>query len=401
MFWEQRPDTQRNETKHIQKRLPNMVVLTALILVEPQYYKHKNHQNTIDNKHESTNHHHHHHHHQYQYRMNTATSSITTTTKRALDFATRTITRQRQVQQQQLLLVIIVVVFLIHSIVPHQQQHPSSLLYTTRGIGAAAAVAVAFHPPPPSFPSRNRRSTLLHNRYYYYSSSSSSFSSSRRSIPVSALSDPQEESNHDDITESVAAAASATTIASQGNMKSNEASSSANSTATAAVNSNNNNTVQRKTWNPFRLAVLRWKMTEPAMTSPLNYGNYKDDDASFHCAYCDHVLFPSNAKYNSGTGWPSFWRTAQTNAVAYHREWDGRLECRCAKCQSHLGHVFLDGPYPSSITNQELVQSIPSTDPKSSSSSKNECLPRFCVNGLALTYQKDQSSTLSSSTVSK
>ena len=113
------------------------------------------------------------------------------------------------------------------------------------------------------------------------------------------------------------------------------------------------------------------------------------------------MLFPSNAKYNSGTGWPSFWRTAQTNAVAYHREWDGRLECRCAKCQSHLGHVFLDGPYPSSITNQELVQSIPSTDPKSSSSSKNECLPRFCVNGLALTYQKDQSSTLSSSTVSK
>jgi peptide-methionine (R)-S-oxide reductase len=158
---------------------------------------------------------------------------------------------------------------------------------------------------------------------------------------------------------------------------------------------------KRLTWNPFRLAVLRWKMTEPAMTSHFNYGTYNNDpEATFHCAYCNHTLFPALAKYNSGTGWPSFWRTFDANAVSYHREWDGRLECVCANCHSHLGHVFMDGPYPSTIPNQyqELVQSIPSTDPKSKkATSTNQCLPRFCINGLALTYHKKQPSASSQS----
>jgi peptide-methionine (R)-S-oxide reductase len=139
--------------------------------------------------------------------------------------------------------------------------------------------------------------------------------------------------------------------------------------------------VKRKTWNPFRLAILRLGFTEPAMTSPLNYGKY---DGTFRCAYCNHTLFDSNAKFNSGTGWPSFWRTYDADAVALRREWDGRLECRCANCQSHLGHVFLDGPLPREV-DSAVLRTAPDTDPRSS------YLPRFCINDGALTYQPRRS----------
>ena len=169
-------------------------------------------------------------------------------------------------------------------------------------------------------------------------------------------------------------------------------------TLTTTTTNETSKNIQRKTWNPFRLAVLRLKMTEPAMTSPLNYGKYNNNDnATFRCAYCDHILFPAAAKYNSGTGWPSFWRTAHNDSVAYHREWDGRLECRCSNCQSHLGHVFMDGPYPSKMMSQfpEWVASIPTSDPKSSS--PNACLPRFCINGFALTYHPTKPSPTSTS----
>jgi peptide-methionine (R)-S-oxide reductase len=138
--------------------------------------------------------------------------------------------------------------------------------------------------------------------------------------------------------------------------------------------------VKRKTWNPLRLAILRLGLTEPAMTSSLNYGKY---DGIFCCAYCNHTLFDSNAKYNSGTGWPSFWRTQDASSVVLRREWDGRMESRCGKCQSHLGHVFLDGPLPGEVDAVDL-RTAPETDPRSSSSSY---LPRFCINGGALTYQ--------------
>lgn len=90
-----------------------------------------------------------------------------------------------------------------------------------------------------------------------------------------------------------------------------------------------------QTWNPLRLLVLRLGLTEPAMTSPLNYGKY---DGEFVCAYCGASLFDANAKYESG--WPSFWRTQHENAVSYKLEWDNRLECRCQRCSSHLGHVL-------------------------------------------------------------
>jgi peptide-methionine (R)-S-oxide reductase len=134
-----------------------------------------------------------------------------------------------------------------------------------------------------------------------------------------------------------------------------------------------------KTWNPIRLGVLRLGLTEPAMTSALNYGKF---DGKFTCAYCGHELFDSAAKYDSRSGWPSFWRTSNEDSVSYKPEMDGRLECRCKKCSSHLGHVFLDGPRPSSV-EQDLLATSPTSDPRGK---KSEYLPRFCVNGSALRY---------------
>lgn len=138
------------------------------------------------------------------------------------------------------------------------------------------------------------------------------------------------------------------------------------------------NNVRAQTWNPLRLGVLRLGLTEPAMTSPLNYGKYNGE---FKCAYCGLTLFDSEAKYDSGSGWPSFWRTATPDSVQYKRELDGRLECQCKRCSSHLGHVFLDGPRPATVP-EDLLSASPQTDPRSTN-----YLPRFCINGAALKYQ--------------
>ena len=137
---------------------------------------------------------------------------------------------------------------------------------------------------------------------------------------------------------------------------------------------------QPQTWNPLRLGVLRLGLTEPAMTSPLNYGKY---DGAFNCAYCGQTLFDSTAKFDSGSGWPSFWRTATADSVHYQRESDGRLECQCNTCRSHLGHVFLDGPRTSTFA-VEVLAAAPESDPRMRG---NMYLPRFCMNGAALTYK--------------
>jgi peptide-methionine (R)-S-oxide reductase len=140
-------------------------------------------------------------------------------------------------------------------------------------------------------------------------------------------------------------------------------------------------TVERKTWNPLRLAVLRLGLTEPMMTSPFNYGSTYQDGV-FQCAYCGHELFAGSAKYDSGSGWPSFWRTRQDGSISYKMEGDGRLECKCQNCNSHLGHVFLDGPKPSTV-DATLLRESPETDPRGRS---GLYLPRYCINGAALTY---------------
>jgi len=138
---------------------------------------------------------------------------------------------------------------------------------------------------------------------------------------------------------------------------------------------------QVQTWNPLRLAVLRLGLTEPMATSPLNYGKY---DGEFTCAYCGQTLFDSSAKYDSKSGWPSFWRTAEEGSVKYRPEFDGRLECQCSRCSSHLGHVFLDGPRPETVSD-DLLQSSPSSDPRGKSGTY---LPRFCINGAAMNFNK-------------
>ena len=92
--------------------------------------------------------------------------------------------------------------------------------------------------------------------------------------------------------------------------------------------------------------VLREKGTERPFT-----GKYvhppaqaaKNDDGTYVCMVCGQQLFTSDAQFDSGTGWPSFDK-AINGSVKYNKETDGRTEIICTKCNSHLGHVFDDGP---------------------------------------------------------
>ena len=149
------------------------------------------------------------------------------------------------------------------------------------------------------------------------------------------------------------------------------------------------------TWNPLSLAVLKLGFTEPAFTSPLNYNK---SPGTYLCANCRSPLFSSGAKYDSGSGWPSFWKTIAPNRVTLKREWDGRIECSCAECGGHLGHVFPDGPARGTLDAREL-QTVPETDPRigykvqaemgEGEESKYSKMPRFCINGVALRFEKE------------
>ena len=153
------------------------------------------------------------------------------------------------------------------------------------------------------------------------------------------------------------------------------------------LNNNDNNqeseNINRKTWNPLRLMVLKLGFTEPAWTSPWNY--QKPETGVFSCAYCGNPLFDADSKYDSGSGWPSFWRSTSEGSVGLKREWDGRLECTCGRCGAHLGHVFPDGPSPKSMPTNK-VGTIPSSDPDVT---RNR-LPRFCVNGASIRYDDSE-----------
>lgn len=105
----------------------------------------------------------------------------------------------------------------------------------------------------------------------------------------------------------------------------------------------NEEDVWRRKLTPEQYRVLREKGTERPFT-----GEYlhSDADGKFACAACGNKLFDSDTKFDSGTGWPSF-DQALPGAIAYHRDATHgmvRTEVTCAKCGSHLGHVFDDGP---------------------------------------------------------
>jgi peptide-methionine (R)-S-oxide reductase len=139
------------------------------------------------------------------------------------------------------------------------------------------------------------------------------------------------------------------------------------------------------TINPLRLAVLKLGLTELKWTSPLNY---EKRVGVYSCANCGTILFDSKGKYDSGSGWPSFWKTADSNRVAYKKEWDGRVECSCKQCKGHLGHAFPDGPRRIDVA-EDLLETVPDDD-LNTSDPKNVYtrLPRYCMNGASLKFQE-------------
>jgi peptide-methionine (R)-S-oxide reductase len=116
---------------------------------------------------------------------------------------------------------------------------------------------------------------------------------------------------------------------------------------------------------PEQYRVLREKGTERAFTGEY-YAN--KDAGTYRCAGCGAEVFGSGTKYESGTGWPSFYEPADPSAVETERDWSmlmPRTEVHCANCGGHLGHVFSDGPHPTGL--------------------------RYCINSCALDFAPDDS----------
>lgn len=102
----------------------------------------------------------------------------------------------------------------------------------------------------------------------------------------------------------------------------------------------------KKRLTPEEYKVLRKKGTEPPFT-----GKYYDhhEKGSYCCAGCEMPLFSSEDKFDSGTGWPSYTKPISPDAVSYREDrslFSVRIEVLCSNCESHLGHVFEDGPPP-------------------------------------------------------
>src|SRR5216683_4944432 len=113
---------------------------------------------------------------------------------------------------------------------------------------------------------------------------------------------------------------------------------------------------------PDQYTVTREKGTERPFSSPLNDIH---DQGIFECVACELPVFSSKAKFDSGTGWPSFYEPIDKESVQEVVDkslWETRTEVLCARCDSHLGHVFEDGPQPTGL--------------------------HYCMNGVALKFVK-------------
>lgn len=118
----------------------------------------------------------------------------------------------------------------------------------------------------------------------------------------------------------------------------------------------------KKILTPEQYYIARQKGTERPYTS--KFENFKEK-GTFYCAACGNPLFKSDAKFESGCGWPSFYEPISKSAIIYtpdHSHGMERTETQCGRCKAHLGHVFEDGPPPTGL--------------------------RFCINGVILDFEK-------------
>jgi peptide-methionine (R)-S-oxide reductase len=111
---------------------------------------------------------------------------------------------------------------------------------------------------------------------------------------------------------------------------------------------------------PLAYKVTRQHGTERAFT----HDDFPKDSGTFHCVCCGAALFDQARKFDSGTGWPSFWAPAEGAEIGTKEDrgfFMRRTEVHCARCEAHLGHVFPDGPKPTGL--------------------------RYCINGVALAFR--------------
>ena len=103
-----------------------------------------------------------------------------------------------------------------------------------------------------------------------------------------------------------------------------------------------------------RLTPIQYRVAREQGTEPPFQNEYWDEksDGKYHCVGCDTLLFSSDTKFDSGTGWPSFSQAEDSNTVGEYRDESHgmiRVEVHCNRCGSHLGHVFPDGPAPTGM----------------------------------------------------